>query len=251
MNKLLRRTKLFANRHGATILTCVGGAGVITTAVLSVMATPKALRLMEHAEEEKGEKLTKLEIIKVAGPVYIPAVASGLGTLACIFGANLLNKRQQAALISAYAFLDNTHKEYKKKVVELYGEEADKEVRSQIAKDKYEKVNIVLDDDKKLFFDDFSGRYFESTSADVIRAEYEVNKKISLWGGAEVNEFYELLGIPQMSALNRMGWSTGGLMADTWKDWLDFKHDKVIMDDGLECTIISAWPEPMYDYEYY
>ena len=251
MNNLLRRTKLFANRHGSTILTCVGGAGVITTAVLAVKATPKALTSIDHAEEAKGEKLTKLEIVKVAGPVYIPAVVSGLGTLVCIFGANALNKRQQAALISAYAFLDNAHKEYKKKVIDLYGEEADKEVKTQIAKDKYETANIVLDDDKKLFFDDFSGRYFESTSANVIRAEYEINKKISLWGGAEVNEFYELLGIPQMSALNRMGWSTGGLMADTWQDWLDFKHDKVIMDDGLECTIISTWPEPMYDYEYY
>lgn len=251
MNNLLRRTKLFANRHGGTILTCVGGAGVITTAVLAVKATPKALTSIDHAEEAKGEKLTKLEIVKVAGPSYIPAIASGLGTLVCIFGANALNKRQQAALISAYAFLDNAHKEYKKKVVDLYGEEADAEVRAAIAKDKYEKANVVLDDDRKLFFDDFSGRYFESTSADVIRAEYEVNKKISLYGGAEVNEFYELLGIPQLDALRRMGWSTGGLMADTWKDWLEFKHDKVVMDDGLECTIISTWPEPMFDYEYY
>ena len=251
MNKLLRRTKLFANRHGATILTCVGGAGVIVTAVLAVKETPKALALMKHAEDEKGEKLTKFEIVKAAGPVYIPAILTGAGTLACIFGANTLNKRQQASLMSAYVLLDNAHKEYRKKVIELYGEEADKEVKAGIAKDKYEKANVVLDDDKKLFFDDFSGRYFESTSADVIKAEYEVNKKISLWGGAEVNEFYELLGIPQLGELRRMGWSTGGLMADTWKDWLEFKHDKVIMDDGLECTIISTWPEPMYDYEYY
>lgn len=251
MNKLLRRTKLFANRHGATILTCVGGAGVIATAVLSVKATPKALALMKQAEEEKGEKLTKLEIVKVAGPVYIPAIATGAGTLVCIFGANSLNKRQQASLISAYALLDNAHKEYKKKVVELYGEEADKEVKAEIAKDKYEKCDIVLDENKKLFFDDFSGRYFESTMENVVRAEYEINKKISSWGGAELNEFYELLDIPQMDTFNRMGWSIGGIMSDTWGNWLDFKHDKVIMDDGLECYIISAWPEPMYDYEYY
>lgn len=251
MNKLLRRSKLFFNRNGSTILTCVGAVGVVATSAMAVKATPKALRLLNEAEEEKGEKLTKLEIVKVAGPVYIPSIAVGAATIGTIFGANALNKRQQASLMSAYALLDGAYKEHKKKVTELYGEDANKRISEEIAKDKYEKVDIVLDDNKKLFFDDFSGRYFESTMENVIRAEYEINKKISLWGGAELNEFYELLDIPQMDTFNRMGWSIGAIMSDTWGNWLDFKHDKVIMDDGLECYIISAWPEPMYDYEYY
>lgn len=251
MNKLLRRTKLFLDRNGSTILTCVGGVGVIATSVLAVKATPKALMLLEEAKKEKGEELTKVEVIKTAGPAYIPAIITGAATIACVFGANVLNKRQQASLMSAYALLDNSYKDYKKKVGELYGEEAAAKVTEEIAKDRYKEADVNLESDDPLFYDEFSGRYFNAPIEKVLKAEYEINRKISLWGGAELNEFYNWLDIPPIDVGKNMGWSTGGLMADTWKDWLDFNHKKVVMDDGLECTIISTWPEPMYDYEYY
>lgn len=247
MNKLLRRTKLFLNRNGSTILTCVGGVGVIATSVMAVKATPKALMLLEEAKKEKGEELTKVEVIKAAGPVYIPAIMTGAATIACIFGANILNRRQQAALMSAYALLDSSYKEFKEKV----GEETVAKVKEEIAKDRFKEANVDLESDDPLFYDEFSGRYFNAPMEKVIKAEYEINKKISLWGGAEVNEFYDWLDIPPIDVGKNMGWSTGGLMADTWKDWLEFNHKKVVLDDGLECTIISTWPEPMYDYEYY
>lgn len=246
---MVHRSKLFLDRNASTILTCIGGVGVITTAVLSVKATPKAIKLIELAEEERGEELTKLEVVKVAGPAYIPAVISGVSTIACIFGANTLNKRRQAALMSAYALLDNSYKQYKTKVDELYGEGADERVREEIAKDKYE--DMVLEDDKQLFYDEFSERYFESTMEDVLKAELAINKKISLWGGANLNEFYEALDIPQVDYGKYLGWSSGLLMMEAWSEWLDFKHEKVVMDDGLECYIISFSSEPMYEYEYY
>lgn len=249
MNNLLLKSKQFVKRNAPTILTCVGGVGVVATAVMAVKATPKALTLLEQAKEEKGEDLTKLETVKVAGPAYIPTVLTGAGTLACIFGANVLNKRQQAGLMSAYALLDNSYKEYKKKVVELYGEEADKEVRKEIAKDHYEERTVEVD--KLLFYDQFSERYFESTMDKVIAAEYAVNRKISLWGGAYVNEFYEALDIPTIEGGECLGWSSGGLMEEAWTSWLDFDHDKVTMDDGLECIIITMRSEPTVDYMYY
>ncbi len=251
MNRLMHRTKLFVNRNGATILTCVSGVGVVVTSVMTVKATLNALPRVEAAKEEKGEELTKLDIVKAAAPAYIPAAVMGASTIACIFGANALNKRKQAALMSAYALLDSSYKEYKRKVIELYGEEADGKVREEIAKDRYEEANVTTESEDPLFYDEFSQRYFNAPTEKVIKAEYEINKKISLWGGAEVNEFYEWLDIPQLDEVKHMGWSTGGLMANTWKDWLDFKHTRVVLDDGLECTIISTWPEPMYDYEYY
>ena len=251
MNKLLRQSKLFFKRNGSTILTCAGGVGAVATAVIAVKATPKALQLIEQAKEEKGEDLTKWEVVQVAGPSYIPAIAMGVGTLACIFGANVLNKNQQAAMMSAYALLDGSYKDYKKKVEELYGEEADRQVVESIAKDKYEEEDIEVTGDMQLFYDDFSGRYFESTMEKVIAAEYAINRKISLWGGADLNEFYEALDIPQVDYGKFLGWSSGLLMEMAWSDWLDFDHEKVVMDDGLECYIITMSSEPMYDYEYY
>ena len=251
MNKLLRQSKVFLGRNASTILTCMGGAGVIATSVLAVKATSKALKVLEKAKEEKGEELTKLEVVKVTGPAYIPAVAVGVTTIACIFGANVLNKRQQASLMSAYALLDSSYKEYKNKVIELYGEEADAHVREEIVKDHYENENIEVEDGKQLFYDQNSERYFHSTMDKVIAAEYAINRKISLWGGAYLNEFYEALDIEPVDYGSSLGWSSGMLMSAAWTSWLEFSHDNVVMDDGLEVCIISTTIEPAYDYEYY
>ena len=119
---LLNSSKLFLRRNSPTILTFLGAAGVVATSIAAAKATPKAMALLEKTKEEKGEELTKLEMVKVAGPAYIPAVAIGASTIACIFGANALNKKTQASIMSAYALLNTSYKQYKSKVKELYGE---------------------------------------------------------------------------------------------------------------------------------
>lgn len=251
MNKLLQGTQLFVKRNASTILTCVGGVGTVATAVLAVKATPKAIALLDEAKEAKGEELTKMEIVKVAGPAYIPAIATCATTLACIFGANILNKRQQAALMSAYAFLDTSYKEYKKKVEELYGEEATKHIQESIAKDKYEESDLSTNDNKELFYDVYSERYFESTTEKVVAAQYAINRQISLDGYADLNDFYEVLGLDPVDYGKFLGWSSGTLMDMAWSDWLDFTHEKVQVAEDLEATFITMSVEPMYDYEYY
>lgn len=245
MNKFIHSTKAFLGRNSSTILTCIGGAGVVATTVMAVKATPKALALLEEAKGEKGEELTKFEVVKTAGPAYIPTIVTGVTTLACIFGANALNKRQQASLISAYALVDNSFKEYKKKVVELYGEDADGRVREEIAKDKYVDQEFEIEDpNKKLFYDEFSGRYFESTTEDVIKAEYELNRRMSEFYGVFLNDFYDLLGIDRVDYGDYLGWSSEELYETTWSSWIDFDHKKVTMDDGLECFIITWSYDP-------
>lgn len=250
MNRLLSHAKPFLKRNGSTILTCIGGAGVIGTAIMAVKATPKAMSLLEKAKEEKGEELTKLEVVKVAGPSYIPTAMVGVGTLACIFGANVLNQRKQAALTSAYALLDNAYKEYQEKVDELYGEEAGGHIREQIAKDKYEEQEIEITDDenKQLFYDFFSGRYFESTIEVVQQAEYFVNRTLTMREYVYLNEYYEMLDIPPIDSGYELGWSVGSCLACYWQNWIDFNHERVTMDDGLECIIIKM-DEPIVDFQ--
>lgn len=242
---------MFVKKNGSTILTCIGGAGVVVTSVMAVKATPKAMLLLHDAREEKGDDLTAFESVIVAGPAYIPAVVVGVSTIACIFGANILNQRQQAALMSAYALLDSSYKEYKTKVVDLYGEETDARVREEIAKDKYTGDGNPPDNDKVLFYDEFSGRYFQSTTADVLKAEYEINKKLSNWGGAYLNEFYELLGVEPTDYGEHLGWSAAGLYEMYWEQWLDFHHEKFMLDDGLEGYIITFNQEPIPGFEEY
>ena len=148
--------------NSSSILTGIGVVGVIGTAVLSACATPKVVRLVENTEYEKGEKLTKLEKVRIAAPAYIPAVLTGAATIACIIGANILNKQQQASLISAYALLDRSYKDYRHKVIELYGEEADTRIRKEIAQEDFEKELFDMEDDEFLFYDECHRQYFVS-----------------------------------------------------------------------------------------
>lgn len=253
MNNLLTNSKLFLKRNSSTVLTCIGGAGVVATAVMAVKATPKAITLLEQAKEEKGEKLTKFEVVQVAGPVYIPSIVMGAATLGCVFGANVLNKRQQASLASAYALVDNSYKEYKKKVQELYGDDAHQHVREEIAKDKYEDYEDEdePDDGKELFYDDFSRRYFRATKMQVMQAEYRVNRDITMQGYARLNDFYEEMGVEPVDGGYELGWTREACLDLYWQEWVDFSHSKTVMDDGLECTIIYMLGEPVLDFEDY
>lgn len=243
MNKLLSTLKMFVKKNGPTILTCIGSVGVVITSVMAIKATPKAIVFLEDARDEKGDDLTKFEKVMVAGPAYIPTVIIGASTIACVFGANILNQRQQAALMSAYALLDSTYKEYQSKVVDLYSEEADSRVKKEIAKDKHlGDGKLVVND--VLFYDEFSGRYFESTNAKVLKAEYEINKKILDHGGVCLNDFYRALGLEPTKYGDRLGWFANNLS-------LDFRHEKFILDDGLEGCIITFIQEPILGFEDY
>ena len=156
LRRFCYKSKANFKHHAPTILTCLGAVGVVATAVLAVKATPKALEVLEAAKDEKGEDLTMLEKVNVAGPLYFPAALTGVATLVCIFGSNAINRKQQAALMSAYTMLDSTYKSYRHKVRELYGEEADAKVQEALEQDE------LVEPDKVLFYDMHLGEYFES-----------------------------------------------------------------------------------------
>lgn len=264
MNNLLRHSKSFLSRNASTILTIIGGVGVVGTAVFTAKATPKAMALIEDAKEEKGEELTAWETVKTAGPVYIPAIAIGTSTLVCIFGANLLNKRSQAAITSAYALIDNAYKEYKGKLKELYGEEAHNKIIDAIAVEKAEDVTVsnynltsycdlsVQDgtSEPRLFYDEYSNRFFETTVEQVMNAEYHLNRNFVLRGFVYLNEFYEFLGLEPTDYGSKVGWSIN----DDCIFWIDFNHRKALLDNNtLEAVIIETpWGpsiEAMEDYQ--
>lgn len=235
---LVHKAKKVIHKHGSTILTVIGAGGVIATTVMAVKATPKALQLIEEAEEVKGEELTPVEKVQVAWKPYIPAVTTGVATIACIFGANALNKKQQASLMSAYALVSERYREYKNQVVERYGEDADKEIEEAI-NDWYEHKG-PLDNGEKLYFDEFSGRYFELDPERVKQAEYELNKLFNIVGEVTVNDWYELLGEDKMKGGDDIGWSK---MCYNWSffsyDWIVFEFTTTVNDDGLETIIIT------------
>lgn len=249
---MLHKSKLFLKRNSSTILTCLGAIGVVTTTVMAVKATPKAVMLLEEAEREKEEKLTKFETVVVAGPAYIPSVVVGVSTLACIFGANTLNKRQQASITSAYALLNTSYREYKNKVVEMLGEEANGEIQAEIAKDNY-KENIEVSEGKELFYDAYSDRYFESTKYKVKEAQYQLNRDLIMRDYIYLNEWYDYLDLEHVDGGWDAGWCSAVCYEAYWQMWLDFSHYKTTLDDGRECTVIDFWQPPILvaDFEDY
>ena len=65
-------------KRSPEILTGIGIAGMVTSAVMAVKATPKALDLLETKKTELDtERLEPKEIIKTAWKCYIPATAIG------------------------------------------------------------------------------------------------------------------------------------------------------------------------------
>jgi hypothetical protein len=213
---------------------------------MAVKATPKAIELLEKAKEEKGEELTKTEAVKTAGPVYIPAVAVCAASILCIFGANVLNKKKQASLAGAYALLNQSYKRYRNAAKTVYGEDADSKIQAQIAEDRYISADgyaLLPDSDAAgeniLFYDEWSQRYFTSTMAAVINAQYHLNRNLNLRGEASLNEFYEFLGIDKIDGGDDLVWDmeelvVGGVV------WLDFVNRKVKMEDGMECYMVTA-----------
>lgn len=242
------------------ILGGFGCVGVIATTVMAIQSTPKALALLEDAEKEKGEDLSKWEIVKAAGPTYLPAIITGMATIGCIAGAVILSEKQQASLISAYGLLNESYMKYQRKVVEMCGDETHAEILKAIAEET-KPVTITADNffglsnqgmaedfsEPRLFYEEFSGRYFEAPLEQVLLAEYHVNRNMALGALIMLNDFYEFLGLERTDYGGEVGWYVN----DDYI-WIDFNHRKVVMDDGLECYIIeSVFPPDMEWKEYY
>lgn len=138
------------------ILTFVGAVGVVATAVITAKATPKAIDNVKEAEREKGEELTKKEIVKAAAPAYIPAIITGVATVSCIFSANATNKRYQKHLLAACGLAERAYSQYADKVKTILREDDYQRIKDIEYDDEYE------DEDEVLFFDYTTLKYFNS-----------------------------------------------------------------------------------------
>lgn len=154
----------------STLLSCIGIVGVIATAVMAAKNSNKAHDLLIEAEINKGDELTAKEKAIVAAPAYIPTIVVAGATVVCVLGANILSKRSQASLASAYALLDASYKEYRRKVEDIYGEGADSSVLAELAKDDYEEEPLEeIPEGELLFWDSSCHRYFRATLDQVLQ----------------------------------------------------------------------------------
>lgn len=238
------------------ILAALASMGVIVTTGMTVQSTIKAINLLKEAKKDKGEELSKVEIVKAVIPAYIPTVIIGVSTIVCIVGSNVLNQKKQASLISAYTMLNESYKQYRNSAKAVYGEDADDKIHAEMAKDAlvstcdwgYQIYNMDMDSnsEKLLFYDLTSGKYFRTTISAVLNAQYHINRNLALRGDCSLNEYLSFLGLEEVDGGDVIGWDITYLVEEMGLYWLDFDNYKTMLEDGMECiTIDVTKPRPM------
>lgn len=246
---LVSNTRQFANKHSPEILTGIGIAGMITTTVLAVRATPKALQLIEEKKNEDWvDELSPLEVVKTAWKPYIPAAVTGVASVACLIGASSVNAKRNAALATAYKLSETALSEYREKVIETIGEKKEKTVRDKVAEERVKKNPvsksevIVTNNGTTLCFDPISARYFKSSIDKIKRAENELNKQMlhDISGYVSLNDFYDELGLDHTSVGDDLGWNVDRL--------IDISFSSQLNDNGEPSVVLDYLVAPKYDF---
>ena len=254
VTKFLKNVGRTISKHSPEILTGIGIAGMVTTTVLAVKATPKAITLLEEKKREKScdilneeVKLTPVEVVRTAWKPYIPAAVTGTLSIVCLVGASSTSLKRNAALATAYKISETALSEYKAKVVETIGEKKETAIRDKIAKDKVDRNPvsktevIITDKGNTLCYDALSGRYFKSDIDRIKKAENAINKRLLNEMYISLNEFYEELGLGSTSIGDELGWNLDDGLID-----LDFSSQ--IADDGTPCIVVDYRVAPKYNY---
>ena len=250
MAQLMRVAKTSITKHSPEILTGIGIAGMITTTVLAVKATPKAIRLIEETKEEKGEDLTKAETIKTCWKAYIPAAATCVASTACLIGASSVRIRRNAMLATAYKLSETAFSEYKEKVVETIGDEKEKVVREKVSEERIKKNPItkneiiMTDYGDTQFYETLSGRYFKSDIEQIKKVVNYLNKDMlqDMFGTISLNEFYDELELERIDLGDELGWRVD-------KGLIEIEFTSKIADNGKPCIVLDYINAPYYGFD--
>lgn len=235
--------------NASTILTCIGAGGMVATVALTIKAAPKAKWKLAQAKVNKenatgNDKLTVIETLQVCGMDYIPTTIVGICTLGCFFGANILNRKQQAALTSAYAALSSTYQSYRDKVCDIFGQGADEMVQKAVEEEKAKDDDYPPWDIPQTFYLEGYGKFFERTMDEVKSAEYSINRMFILNGSATFNDFLKMLNLDPVADGDGNGWDIH--LGETLYGyrWIDFNHRHYSTEEGLMVCAIDMPFEP-------
>ena len=168
----------------------------------------------------------------------------GVGTSACILGAHNISKEREAALISAYSYLNTSYNEYKDKVKELFGEEKEQQVRDAIAQSH---KTIEKEEDTLLLYDEYGKRYFNISPAKYNDALYKLNRMYNFTGEMTLNNFYEFFDLDPIPGGDILGWSALKDFECTGISWIDVTLRPMEMPDDCECFAMEYNVEPSDD----
>ena len=249
----------FTKEHNPEILVGLGVAGMMTSTVLAVKATPKALDIMEDKKADMGVTyLTRKEIAQATWKLYAPSIGVGLASAACIILGTSKSIKRNTALATVYALSESTLREYQTKAKEMFGEEKAAELDREVAKARVRKreVTTIVETEGSeyihhtgngdtLVYDTLSGRYFRSSMNSIESAVNSINKSLLNDYIMTLNEFYNELGVPTIGAGSLIGWKSD-------KELLEVSFESDVDQNGNPYLVLSYKnrPIPVYDYRY-
>lgn len=245
-NSVLGRLLFGVKKNAPTILTSAGVAGVITTTILAVRATPKAISLIQEEKvwqvETKREDMTReeqaseirldaLTYLKLLWRPYLPVVISGGLTITCIIGSHIISEKRATVLAGLVSSSEALLMKYQDKVIEQIGENKERALRDSIAEDDIRNAPPIKEHiqetkygyDRDVFKDLRTGRYFWF---DIERLRTVENDILSLLNHGErvtLNEFYDMLGLGGVEDGELLGWEpySNFHISTTWVGWDD------------------------------
>jgi hypothetical protein len=221
------RSALLLNKNSPTLLFGAGIAGVVGSTILACRATLKMENVLTEASNKMGEvkhfrnhdyaehdRERDLGLVRVQTGVkiirlYAPAVILGGLSIAALTGSHRILNNRNAALSAAYTALDEVFSQYRRRVIDKYGEEQDREFRFET-----EQVEIIDPDTKKKktvtrvapgaasgyarFFDQFSTSWSKDPEVNLFFLKCQqnyMNDLLKVRGHVFLNEVYDRLGM--------------------------------------------------------
>lgn len=239
-------------KHSPEILIAVGVVGTVASAVMACKATLKVHEVTDNSKRDiddihvavekgktkSGEDYSKEDSKKDLAIVYAqtglkfvklygPSVALGAVSLGCVLTSHKIIRKRNIALAAAYATVDSSFKDYRKRVVERFGKELDRELKYNIktkeveetvidenGKEKTVKKNVEVVDPNTYsqyarFFDDGCAGWEKNAEYNLMFLKQQqnyANDRLKTKGYLFLNEVYDMLGIPQTQAGQVVGW---------------------------------------------
>lgn len=284
--RLLSSAQYQVKKHSPEILMVAGIAGTVVGTVLACKATTKVSEIIEeknkavddvhtcledkeieYTEEDSKKDLTVIYAqtgVKLF-KLYAPAIGVMALSFASIIAGHKVLKKRNVAIAAAYAAIDKGFKQYRKNVIEEFGEGVDQQMRfglkSKEVKKKGKDGKTVKEteyyiDPEGNPLDNISeyARFFDAASENFAKdPEYNMmflrrqqdyaNEMLKARGHLFLNEVYDLLDIPRSKAGQVVGWvydKNGNTKGDNYVDFGLYRNDQGTRRfvNGLEYNIL-------------
>lgn len=284
--RLLSSAQYQVKKHSPEILMVAGIAGTVVGTVLACKATTKVSEIIEeknkavedvhtcledkeieYTEEDSKKDLTIIYAqtgVKLF-KLYAPAIGVMALSFASIIAGHKVLKKRNVAIAAAYAAIDKGFKQYRKNVIEEFGEGVDQQMRfglkSKEVKKKGKDGKTVKEteyyiDPEGNPLDNISeyARFFDAASENFAKdPEYNMmflrrqqdyaNEMLKARGHLFLNEVYDLLDIPRSKAGQVVGWvynKNGNTKGDNYVDFGLYRNDQGTRRfvNGLEYNIL-------------